>query len=46
MRTSRASIASVSSVAVTDPSSEFSIGTTARATSPSCTAITVSKTVG
>jgi hypothetical protein len=32
----------VSSVVVTEPSSEFSIGTTARSTVPACTAITVS----
>src|SRR4051794_2692428 len=46
MRTSAASPASVSRVAFTEPSSEFSIGTTARSTSPLCTAITVSYTVG
>src|SRR3954469_21627083 len=45
MRTPVASPASVSSVVVTEPSSEFSIGTTAWSTSRSCTAITVSQTV-
>ena len=39
--TSSVSIASASSVALTEPSSEFSIGTSARSTSPSWTAITV-----
>jgi hypothetical protein len=46
IRTRSASPASASRVAVTEPSSEFSIGTTARSTSPCCTAITVSYTVG
>ena len=40
--TSSVSIASASRVALTDPSSEFSIGTRARCTSPSWTAMTVS----
>jgi hypothetical protein len=40
--TSSVSIASASSVALTDPSSEFSIGTKARSTAPPWTAITVS----
>ncbi len=40
--TSSVSIASASSVALTDPSSEFSIGTSARSTAPAWTAITVS----
>ena len=42
MRTASASPASASRVAATPPSSEFSIGTTARSVSPSWTAITVS----
>src|SRR3954454_13607306 len=46
IRTSAASPARVSSVAFTEPSREFSIGTTARSTSRLCTAITVSYTVG
>ena len=46
IRTSAASPARVSSVAFTDPSSEFSIGTTARSTSRLWTAMTVSYTVG
>ena len=37
--------ASASSVASTDPSIEFSIGTTPRSAAPSCTAITTSCTV-
>ena len=45
MRTPSASPARASSVAATPPSSEFSIGTTARSVRPSCTAITVSCTV-
>ena len=40
--TSSVSIASASSVALTEPSIEFSIGTTARSTVPSRTAMTVS----
>ena len=40
--TSSVSIASASSVAFTEPSSEFSIGTSARCTAPKWTAITVS----
>ena len=44
--TSRASPASASSVALTAPSSEFSIGTSARSTPPSWTAMTVSWIVG
>ena len=44
IRTRSASPASASSVAATPPSSAFSIGTTARSTSPSWTAITVSQT--
>ena len=40
--TSSVSIARVSSVALTEPSSEFSMGTSARSTSPSPTAMTVS----
>ena len=42
MRTSSASNTSASSVTLTEPSSEFSIGTTARSTVPSRTASTVS----
>ena len=38
--------ASASSVALTEPSSEFSIGTSARSTRPSRTAATASCTVG
>ena len=45
IRTPSASPASASSVAATPPSSEFSIGTTARSVSPSWTAMTVSWTV-
>ena len=44
--TSSVSNAIASSVGVTDPSSEFSIGTSARSTSPSWTAITASCRVG
>ena len=44
--TSSVSNASVSSVALTAPSSEFSIGTSARSTRPSWTAITASWTDG
>ena len=44
--TSRASSASASSVALTAPSSEFSIGTSARSTPPPWTAMTVSWIVG
>ena len=42
MATSSVSMASASRVALTDPSSEFSMGTSAVSTSPSCTAMTVS----
>ena len=44
--TSSVSNASASSVALTAPSSEFSIGTSARSTRRSCTAITASCTDG
>ena len=46
MRTSSVSVASVSSVALTEPSSEFSIGTNARSTAPSWTAMIASCSVG
>jgi hypothetical protein len=42
MATSSVSMASASSVALTEPSREFSIGTKARWTEPKWTAITVS----
>src|SRR4051794_23382136 len=46
MRTSSVSTASVSSVALTDPSSEFSMGTKARSTEPPWTAMIASCSVG